>query len=74
MQRRGSPTRPSRVVDWGVQIASKAAGRDAALERTEPRFEDTVLFSRPVTVKAVKVMMRGSRPWGCFVLSNAMAL
>ena len=31
-QRRGSRTRPGRVVDWGVQIASKVAGRDAALE------------------------------------------
>ena len=44
------------------------------LERTEPSFEDTVLFSMPVTVKAAKVMMRGSKPWGYFGLSNAVAL
>ena len=44
------------------------------LERTEPSFEDTTLFSEPVTVKAVKVMMRGSKPWGYFGLSNAVAL
>ena len=44
------------------------------LERTEPSFEDTILFSEPVTVKAVKVMMRGSKPWGYFGLSNAVAL
>ena len=40
------------------------------LERTEPSFEDTILFSEPVTVKAVKVMMRGSKPWGYFGLST----
>ena len=44
------------------------------LSRSEPSFEDTVLFPEPVTAKAVKVLMRGAKPWGYFGLSNAVAI
>ncbi|CAE7036298.1 unnamed protein product [Symbiodinium sp. CCMP2592] len=44
------------------------------LSRSEPSFEDTVLFPEPVIAKAVKVLMRGAKPWGYFGLSNAVAL
>ncbi|CAE7354146.1 unnamed protein product, partial [Symbiodinium sp. CCMP2592] len=44
------------------------------LSRSEPSFEDTVLFPEPVTAKAVKVLMRGAKPWGYFGLSNAVAM
>ena len=32
------------------------------LSRSEPSFEDTVLFPEPVAAKAVKVLMRGAKP------------
>ena len=44
------------------------------LSRSEPSFEDTVLFPEPVAAKAVKVLMRGTKPWGYFGLSNAVAI
>ena len=44
------------------------------LTRTEPSFEDTVMFSEPVAAKAVKVLMRGAKPWGYFGLSHAVAI
>ena len=44
------------------------------LSRPEPSFEDTVLFPEPVNAKAVKVLMRGVKPWGYFGLSNAVAI
>ena len=44
------------------------------LSRSEPSFEDTVLFPQPATAKAVKVLMRGAKPWGYFGLSNAVAI
>ncbi|CAE7253703.1 unnamed protein product, partial [Symbiodinium natans] len=44
------------------------------LSRPEPSFEDTILFPEPVAAKAVKVLMRGAKPWGYFGLSNAVAI
>ena len=44
------------------------------LSRSEPSFEDTVVFPEPVAAKAVKVLMRGAKPWGYFGLSNAVAM
>ena len=44
------------------------------LTRTEPSLEDTVMFSEPVAAKAVKVLMRGAKPWGYFGLSHAVAI
>ena len=44
------------------------------LTRTEPSFEDTVMFSEPVAAKAVKILMRGAMPWGYFGLAHAVAV
>ena len=42
--------------------------------RTEPSFEETIMFATPVSVKAVKVLMRGAKPWGYFGLSTVAAV
>lgn len=42
--------------------------------RSEPSFEETVMFPAPVSAKAVKVLMRGPKPWGYFGLSVAAAV
>ena len=40
------------------------ASRWRRTARTEPSFEETIMFATPVSVKAVKVLMRGAKPWG----------
>ena len=42
--------------------------------RTEPSFEETIMFATPASVKAVKVLMRGAKPWGYFGLSTVAAV
>jgi hypothetical protein len=42
--------------------------------RAEPSFEESVLFSEPVSAAAVTVLMRGAKPWGYFGLSSAAAV
>ena len=37
-------------------------------------FEETIMFATPVSVKAVKVLMRGAKPWGYFGLSTVAAV
>ena len=44
------------------------------LSRPEPSVEETILFPELVAAKAVKVLMRGAKPWGYFGLSNAVAI
>ena len=46
------------------------ASRWRRTARTEPSFEETIMFATPVSVKAVKVLMRGAKPWGYFGLST----
>lgn len=41
------------------------------IARSEPSFEETIMFAAPVAAKAVKVLMRGAKPWGYFGLSAA---
>ena len=38
------------------------ASRWRRTARTEPSFEETIMFATPVSVKAVKVLMRGAKP------------
>ena len=42
------------------------ASRWRRTARTEPSFEETIMFATPVSVKDVKVLMRGAKPWGYF--------
>ena len=41
------------------------------IAHSEPSFEETIMFAAPVAAKAVKVLMRGAKPWGYFGLSGA---
>ena len=50
------------------------ASRWRRTARTEPSFEETIMFATPVSVKAVKVLMRGAKPWGYFGLSTVAAV
>ena len=50
------------------------ASRWRRTARTEPSFEETIMFATPVLVKAVKVLMRGAKPWGYFGLSTVAAV
>ena len=50
------------------------ASRWRRTARTEPSFEETIMFTTPVSVKAVKVLMRGAKPWGYFGLSTVAAV
>ena len=50
------------------------ASRWRRTARTEPSFEETIMFATPVSVKAVKVLMRGAKPWGYFGLSTVFML
>ena len=42
--------------------------------RSEPSFEESVMFATPVSAKAMKVLMRGPKPWGYFGLTAAAAV
>ena len=50
------------------------ASRWRRTARTEPSFEETIMFATPVSVKDVKVLMRGAKPWGYFGLSTVAAV
>ena len=50
------------------------ASRWRRTARTEPSFEETIMFATPVSVKAGKVLMRGAKPWGYFGLSTVAAV
>ena len=44
------------------------------ISRSEPSFEESIMFPAPVAAKAVKVLMRGAKPWGYFGIAKAAAL
>ena len=44
------------------------------ISRSEPSFEESIMFPAPVAAKAVKVLMRGAKPWGYFGIARAAAL
>ena len=47
------------------------ASRWGRTARTEPNFEETIMFATPVSVKAVKVLMRGSQALGLLRVVNS---
>ena len=55
--------------DIGNNFEEAAGWRQIA--GSEPSFEETIMFAAPVAAKAVKVLMRGAKPWGYFGLSAA---
>ena len=44
------------------------------ISRSEPSFEETVMFAGPITASSVMVLMRGAKPWGYFGLAQASGL
>ena len=44
------------------------------ITRSEPSFEETVMFPHPIGAASVTVLMRGAKPWGYFGLAQASGL
>ena len=44
------------------------------ISRSEPSFEESIMFAAPLSATTVKVLMRGVKPWGYFGLAKAAAL
>ena len=44
------------------------------ISRSEPSFEESIMFSAPVAATTIKVLMRGVKPWGYFGLAKAATL